>query len=66
MTSGTNLITEAGGLGEVGTRGLTRTKKPKEVFGRPTVDEVWELAQRFDAYAPFLPSRLGLGSRQAQ
>jgi hypothetical protein len=36
--------------GTVGTRGLTRKKVPQEVFGGPTVFEVWELAARFGQY----------------
>jgi hypothetical protein len=36
--------------GEVNTRGLTRKKVPEQVFGRPTVAEVWELAARFRSY----------------
>jgi hypothetical protein len=36
--------------GEVGTRGITRKKNPEEVFTRPTVPEVWELAARFGFY----------------
>lgn len=36
--------------GEVGTRGLTRKKVPEEVFGSPTVSEIWELVGRFAHY----------------
>lgn len=36
--------------GSVGTRGITRTKVPMEIFRRPTVEEVWLLAKRFQEY----------------
>jgi hypothetical protein len=31
-------------------RGLSRAKTPKEIFGTPEVEEVWELAHRFRYY----------------
>jgi hypothetical protein len=34
----------------VATRGLTRTKVPQEIFGAPTVEEVWQLARQFQQY----------------
>ncbi|NOJ43036.1 hypothetical protein [Bradyrhizobium australiense] len=34
----------------VATRGLTRAKEPKEIFGTPTIEEVWSLARRFQSY----------------
>jgi hypothetical protein len=37
-------------LGTVKTRGLTRSKIPKEIFGTPDVAEVWELAARLQSY----------------
>jgi hypothetical protein len=43
--------------GEVGTRGLTRKKVPEEVFGWPTVSEVWELAGRFAGYEDLFSHR---------
>ena len=42
---------EEGELSRVGTRGLTRKKVPEEVFGWPSVDEVWGLAYRFREYS---------------
>ncbi|MET4739652.1 hypothetical protein ABIF73_003791 [Bradyrhizobium japonicum] len=36
--------------GSVATRGLTRTKQPEEIFGSPTVQDVWNLARRFREY----------------
>lgn len=36
--------------GSVATRGITRTKVPQEIFGTPTVEEVWALASRFSGY----------------
>jgi hypothetical protein len=37
-------------LGAVGTRGMTRTRNPAEVFGTPSVDGVWRLAATFQYY----------------
>lgn len=36
--------------GTVGTRGLTRSKTPQEIFGMPNVDDIWRLAVRFGNY----------------
>lgn len=36
--------------GSVATRGITRAKVPREIFGSPTVEEVWALASRFSGY----------------
>jgi hypothetical protein len=43
--------------GEIGIRGLTRKKVPEEVFNRPTVPEVWELAGRFAGYEDLFSHR---------
>jgi hypothetical protein len=37
-------------IGDVGIRGLTRAKMPKEVFGIIDITEVWQLALRFRDY----------------
>ena len=37
-------------IGDVGIRGLTRAKMPKEVFGIVDITEVWQLALRFHNY----------------
>jgi len=37
-------------IGDIGIRGLTRAKVPKEVFGIVDITEVWELAVRFRDY----------------
>jgi hypothetical protein len=37
-------------IGDVGIRGLTRTKMPEEVFGIIDITEVWQLALRFRDY----------------
>jgi hypothetical protein len=37
-------------IGDIGIRGLTRAKTPKEVFGIVDITEVWQLALRFHNY----------------
>ena len=48
---------EQGGLGRVGTRGLTRKKVPEEIIDWRGVDEVWGLAYRFREYSGLFSHR---------
>ena len=51
-------------IGNVGIRGLTRAKTPKEVFGIADITEVWQLALRFHNYDDLFSHRSYVIRRQ--
>ncbi len=64
-----NLLEEEGELGQVGTRGLTRSKVPEEIIDWRNVEEVWKLAARFQDYSGLFSHRawaLANGRRSAE